>query len=175
MTQSCQSSKRNQVKVSFWWQSPRTGNGNSSSNWVLACSLNQRRPPRFGQVITWRLGTSELAGHEAVIVIGRGIVAEVTEINPGEYLAVLERNCREYEMDPLLYDELRDCLNMAVMGFHPILGCVEGSLVRLLPECDLAGIADPLINQGGKDESLVWVDWSTICKVDDLEAALGPL
>ncbi|MCL4299546.1 MAG: hypothetical protein KJ077_27670 [Anaerolineae bacterium] len=99
-------------------------------------------------------------------------MAEVTEINPGEYLAVLERNCREYEMDPLSYDELVDCLNLAVTGFHPTFGCVEGPLVRLLPECDLVGIADPLINQGGKDESLVWVDWSTICKVDDLEAAL---
>jgi hypothetical protein len=172
MTQSCQPSKRNRVKVSFWWQPPEVSNGNSSQNWVLACSLNQRRLPRFGQVITWRLGTSQLAGHEAVIVMGRGIVAEVTEINPGEYLAVLERNCREYDMDPLPYDELRDCLNTAVMGFHPILGCVEGSLVRLLPECDLAGIADPLINQGDKGESLVWVDWSTICKVDDLVATL---
>jgi hypothetical protein len=48
--------------------------------------------------------------------MARGIVAEVSEIKPGEYLAVLERNCREYEMDPLPYDELRDCLNMAVMG-----------------------------------------------------------
>lgn len=172
MTQSCQSSKRNQVKVSFWWQSPRTGNGNSSSNWVLACSLNQRRPPRFGQVITWRLGVPCLVGQEAVMVMARGIVAEVSETNPGEYLAVLERNCREYEMDPLSYDELVDCLNLAVTGFHPTFGCVEGPLVRLLPECDLVGIADPLINQGGKDESLVWVDWSTICKVDDLEAAL---
>lgn len=167
-----QSSKRNPVKVNYYWQPPAAGNGDSPENWVLACSVDQVRPPRFGQIVTWRLVTPPTTGQEALIVIARGLVAQVSVIKPDEYLVILERNCHEFCMDPLPYAELRDYLNLAVAGFHPTFGCVEGSLVRLLPECDLAGIADPLINQGDENGSLTWVDWSTICTVEDLEAAL---
>jgi hypothetical protein len=172
MSQNNEPSKRKRVKISYWWQLPVPADENSSQNWVLACSLNQMRLPRFGQIITWRLAPLPRAGQDSLVVIARGIVSEVSEIKDGEYFAVLERNCKEYQMDPLTYEELHNCLSVAVTGFHPTIGCLEGPLVRLLPECDLAGIADPLVRPQGKGEPVVWVDWSTICKVTDLEEAL---
>jgi len=165
----------NEFIVSYWWQppTPPTSPGPKPEP-ELAFQAKHIRLPRVGQVVTWILPSPRTVGQEPPLVIARGEVTHISEIDktPGSTWAVLL--ARAYQ--GLSYEELCACIHAEVVGFHPDFGPIEGRLVGLLPSCELAGIADPMgglliepDEEDEEDEPVVWVDWSTIWTVAGLD------
>jgi hypothetical protein len=156
------------VSVSYWWLPP-TPYREESSEVKLAENIEQVRMPRIGQTMTWIMPRPRTVGYEPPIVVGYGRVTHIERVEPRQYGAYVERE----NAVGLGYDELCALINVSVVGFHPDLGCVEGALIGLLPESELAGVADPAQasrirasaddDTGDEDdEPVVWVDWATI-------------
>lgn len=83
----------------------------------------------------------------------------------------------------LRWDELGACIGAPMVGFHPDLGRIEGTLFGLLPPAELAGMHVPSLRPiyervmrqaGAADEMVdgppvVWVAWSSIWTAEGLE------
>jgi len=159
------------TRLSYFWVPPQSPNRPSQEPEPALATVTERcaRLPRINQVISWVLPSPQTAGYEPPAVIAYGnvvAVGEVEEAGAGVYTALLER-C----YNAMSYDELCFCVGAQVVGFHPDFGCVEGELIGLLPQCQLAGIADPLLEPDDEDDDrpVIWVDWMTVWTVQGLE------
>lgn len=105
--------------------------------------------PQPGEIISFELPHPKQAEpiiYEMPAVVVHGKVVSVTPVKSKKlkeeaYTVRLERTART----GLVWDELGACIGAEMVGFHPDIGRVEGKLIGLLPEAELALVRVPAL------------------------------
>jgi hypothetical protein len=135
-----------QIKIRCFWEKPDEppiGSFNYDKNEAFYES-EVFSVPEVGETITLDLVMPQSMGFPILPTVVHGEVKKVTKKSAQEYELILERRGRI----GLSYADLGACIGTMMVGFHPLLGRVEGQLKGLLPKkYELALLEVPELNE----------------------------